>query len=179
LTRASAGTDPIDAWTADAGIPEAEVGLLTRVVRLNMLVTRVLDDLVEPHDITVSDFLVLALIRRGRSSPVELCKVLGRTAGGMSLTLERLATAGWVDRRPDPRDRRRIIVELMAEGRTKAEVVNQALHEWEAALDLTAEMQAKIEDDLIAVTSVVVGASGSDGRGRREGTDGGPATSAR
>jgi len=127
------------------------------VVRLNMLVTRVLDDLVEPHDITVSDYLVLALMRRGRSSPVELCKVLGRTTGGMSLTLDRLAAAGWVDRRPDPRDRRRIIVELTAAGRTKAEVVNRALHEWETALDLTPEQQAKIEDDLIAVTGVVVG----------------------
>ena len=29
------------------------------------------DDLVEPHDITVSDYLVLALMRRGRSSPVQ------------------------------------------------------------------------------------------------------------
>jgi DNA-binding MarR family transcriptional regulator len=121
---------------------------------------------VEPHGITVSDYLVLALMRRGRSSPVELCRVLGRTAGGMSLTLDRLATAGWVDRRPDPRDRRRIIVELTAAGRTKAEVVNQALHEWEAALDLAPEVQAKIEDDLIAVTSVVVGGVRASAAGR-------------
>ncbi len=150
-------TDPIDGWSAEAGIPEAEVGLLTRVVRLNMLVSRVLDDLVEPHAITVPDYLVLALMRRGRSSPVELCHVLGRTTGGMSLTLDRLVAAGWVERRPDPRDRRRIIVALTAAGRTKAEVVNRALHDWEAALDLTPEGRAKIEDDLVAVTSVVVG----------------------
>jgi DNA-binding MarR family transcriptional regulator len=145
-------------WSAEAGIPEAEVGLLTRVVRLNMLVTQVLDGLVEPHAITVPDYLVLASIRRGLTSPVELCQILGRTTGGMSLTLERLATAGWVDRRPDPVDRRRIIVELTAAGRTKAEIVNQALHDWEAALDLTPEMQAKIEDDLTSVTRVVVSA---------------------
>ena len=144
-------------WSAEAGIPEDEVGLLTRVVRLNMLVTRVLDALVEPHAITVSDYLVLALMRRGRSSPVELCLVLGRTTGGMSLTLERLVTAGWVDRRPDPGDRRRVIVELTAEGRAKAEAVNQALHDWEAALGLTPEEQARIEADLIAVTDVVDG----------------------
>lgn len=150
-------SDPIDGWSADAGIPEAEVGLLTRVVRLNMLVTRVLDDLVEPHGISVSDYLVLALMRRGRSSPVELCQVLGRTTGGMTLTLDRLAAAGWVERRPDPRDRRRIIVELTAEGRTKAEIVNQALHDWEATLALTPERRAEIERDLMAVTSVVVG----------------------
>ena len=147
----------MSSWSAEAGIPEIEVGLLTRVVRLNMLVTRVLDDLVVPHGITVSDYLVLALMRRGRSSPVELCSILGRTTGGMSLTLERLVTAGWVARRPDPRDRRRIIVELTDAGRTKAEVVNQALHDWEAALGLTPEAQARIEADLAAVTDVVAG----------------------
>lgn len=144
-------------WSAEAGIPEAEVGLLARVVRLNMVVTQVLDGLVEPHDITVPDYLVLASIRRGLTSPVELCRVLGRTTGGMSLTLDRLAASRWVDRSPDPRDRRRIIVELTTEGRTKAEDVNQALHDWEAALDLTADEQAKIEDDLDAVTAVVGG----------------------
>ena len=150
-------TDPIDGWSAEAGIPEGEVGLLTRVVRLNMLVTRVLDDLVEPHDISVPDYLVLALMRRGRSSPVALCQVLGRTTGGMTLTLDRLAATGWVERRPDPRDRRRIIVELTAAGRAKAAAVNQALHDWEARLDLSPGRRAEIELDLIAVTDVVVG----------------------
>jgi DNA-binding MarR family transcriptional regulator len=145
----------LTSWSAEAGIPEAEVGLLARVVRLNMLVTRVLDELVEPHAIAVPDYLVLALMRRGRSSPVELCAVLGRTTGGMTLTLDRLVAAGWVVRRPDPRDRRRIIVELTAVGRTKAEVVNQALHDWETTLDLTPEARVAIEHDLDAVTQVV------------------------
>ena len=157
MTTAQAGANPANAWSAEAGIPEEEVGLITRVVRLNMLVTRVLDDLVEPHDISVADFLVLASMRRGSSSPVELCKVLGRTTGGMSLTLDRLVSAGWVARRPDPGDRRRIIVELTGPGRSKAEVINRALHDWEAALDLTPEMQEKIEDDLDEVTGLVVG----------------------
>lgn len=147
-----------DGWSTEAGIPEGEVGLLTRVVRLNMLVTRVLDDLVEPHGTTVADYLVLALMRRGRSSPAELCRILGRTTGGMSLTLDRLVAAGWVDRRPDPGDRRRVIVELTAAGRATAEAVHQALHDWEAGLGLSAEELAEIEDDLVAVTRVVDGA---------------------
>jgi DNA-binding MarR family transcriptional regulator len=150
------GATPAADWSAEAGIPEAEVGLLTRVVRLDMLVTRVLDALVEPHDITVADYLVLALMRRGRSSPVEMCAVLGRTTGGMTLTLDRLTAAGWVVRRPDPGDRRRIIVELTDEGRAKAEKVNQALHDWESGLGLTAARRAEIEQDLAAVTDVVV-----------------------
>ena len=127
---------------------EDEVGLVARIVRLNMLVTRVLDDLVEPHQISVQDFLVLASIRRGRNSPVELCKLLGRTTGGMSLTLDRLVTAGFVDRRPDPGDRRRIIVELTPAGRGKAELINQALHEWESGLRLTPQLMARQEGHL-------------------------------
>lgn len=158
--KSSAPSRRTEAWSAEAGIPEGEVGLLARVVRLNMLVTRVLDDLVEPHAISVADYLVLASVRRGRTSPVELCRVLGRTTGGMSLTIERLVTAGWVERRPDASDRRRVIVELTAAGRRKAEVVNEALHAWEAALDLTAARQAELEADLDAVTRVVVGEPG-------------------
>jgi DNA-binding MarR family transcriptional regulator len=142
-------------WADEAGLAEDEVGLLTRVVRLNMLVSRVLDELVEPHDITVADYLVLAMVRRGRSSPVELCRVLGRTTGGMTLTLDRLSAAGWVDRRPDPGDRRRVIVALTEEGRSKAEKVNQALHDWETGLGLSPTRRTEIEQDLAAVTEVV------------------------
>ena len=144
-----------NAWTREAGIADEEVGLVTRIVRLNMLVTRVLDDLVEPHRISVQDFLVLASMRRGRNSPVELCKVLGRTTGGMSLTLDRLVTAGFVDRRPDPADRRRIIVELTPAGRSKAELINQALHQWESGLHLTPRLMARQEGYLDEITRLV------------------------
>lgn len=150
-------TASVGAWSAEVGIPEEEVGLLARVVRLNMLVTRVLDELVEPHDISVADYLVLASVRRGRTSPVELCRVLGRTTGGISLTLDRLVASGWVTRKPDPGDRRRIVVALTRRGRAKAEAVNGALHEWEAALDLSSDEQARIEADLDEVTDLVVG----------------------
>ena len=157
MTKTSTAANAVSTWSAEVGIPEGEVGLLARVVRLNMLVTRVLDDLVEPHDISVADYLVLASIRRGRTSPVELCKVLGRTTGGLSLTFDRLVAAGWVLRHPDPGDRRRIIVELTPTGRAKAEIVNAALHDWEAALDLTPDTQAKIEADLDEVSALVEG----------------------
>ena len=148
-------TKPVDNWSAEVGIPREEVGLLARVVRLNMLVTRVLDGLVEPHDVSVADYLVLASIGRGTSSPVELCNILGRTTGGMSLTIDRLVTAGWIARRADPADRRRIIVELTAAGRQTAALVNGALHEWEAALELTPATRQRIESHLEEVTDLV------------------------
>lgn len=145
------------AWNVEVGIPEEEVGLLARVVRLNMVVTQVLDELVEPHGIGVADYLVLASMRRGVTSPVDLCRVLGRTTGGMSLTLDRLVGTGWVTRRPDPGDRRRIIVELTPQGRETSEAVNRALHGWEEELALAPAERTKVEGDLDRVTRLLGG----------------------
>ncbi|MEU8136498.1 MarR family winged helix-turn-helix transcriptional regulator [Streptodolium elevatio] len=139
------------------GLPEGEAGLLTRIVRLNMLVTTVLDRLVEPYGLSVADYLVLATIRRSpdrRASPVTVAGVLGRTTGGLSLAVDRLAAAGWVRRLPDPADRRRIALELTAEGRDIAESVNASLHEWEAGLPLPAKGRGEYVrhlDELIAL----------------------------
>jgi DNA-binding MarR family transcriptional regulator len=60
--------------------------------------------------------------------------VLGRTTGGMSLTLDRLQAAGLVRRLPDPADRRRVVVEATAEGVALARQVNTELHRSEDSL---------------------------------------------
>ena len=94
-------------------------GLLGRIVRLNLAVTTVLESLTEQAGISLSDYLVLGVIRRspgGRGAPTAICEVLGRTTGGMTLTLDRLASAGWVTRTTDPSDRRRVVVQLTDEG---------------------------------------------------------------
>lgn len=159
MTTPDPGLAAGQGWNLAAGIPEDEIGLLTRVVRLNLLVSRVLEDLTDPHGITLSDFLVLATMRRGVSSPVELCRVLGRTTGGMSLTLDRLVSAGWVGRTPDPTDRRRVVVELTDQGRAKAEAVNQALHDWEDRLGLHPAGRAEVETQLDGLCDLVVNGS--------------------
>ena len=63
----------------------------------------------------MGDYLVLSTVRRspgGRNAPTQLCRVLGRTTGGMTLTLDRLESNGFLRRLPDPDDRRRVIVAL-------------------------------------------------------------------
>ena len=53
----------------------------------------------------MADYLVLGVVRRSpghRSAPTAICEVLGRTTGGMSLTLDRLEAAGWCAGRPTP-----------------------------------------------------------------------------
>jgi len=119
--------------------PQWRDGLLGGIVRLNLAVTRVLDEITGDAGITLADYLVLGVVRaapEGRSAPTTICEVLGRTTGGMSLTLDRLEAAGWVQRSRHAGDGRRVVIELTPEGRALATDVNRRLHEWESSLEL-------------------------------------------
>jgi DNA-binding MarR family transcriptional regulator len=50
--------------------------------------------------------------RSGPLAPSELARSLGFTTGGITTVLDRLERAGYVRRRPDPTDRRRLLVEV-------------------------------------------------------------------
>jgi DNA-binding MarR family transcriptional regulator len=129
-------TAPIDE-PIDLDLPEG--GLLGAIVRLNVAVTEVLDELAGQAGLTFADYLVLGVVRRSpgqASAPTAIARVLGRTTGGMSLTLDRLEAAGWLRRTRDPADGRRVVVELTPAGLRLATSVNAALHRWEAALAL-------------------------------------------
>ena len=121
-----------DQWT-DADDP----GLMARLVGLQVVAGQQLEDVTAEHGIALGDYLVLAVIRRsgdGACAPSTICKVLRRTSGGMTLTLDRLVSAGWITRAPDPHDRRRVLLRLTSPGLQLAVVVNESLHEWEHAL---------------------------------------------
>jgi len=123
-------------------------GLLGVVVRLELAVTTALERITTNAGLSLGDYLVLAVIRRspdGRSAPTAISDVLGRTTGGMTLTLDRLELAGWLRRSPDPTDRRRVVVELTTDGLELVTRVNEALHAWERSLDLPGEPRAILE----------------------------------
>lgn len=112
-------------------------GLLGTVVRLNLAVSDVLGRITGAHGTNLADYLVLGVIRGApgsKTSPGAIAETLGRTSGGMTLTLDRLAAAGWVKKSRDPSDGRRTVVELTDEGMRLAVAVNRSLHEWERAL---------------------------------------------
>jgi len=114
-------------WASQLDLPD--VGLVARIVRLNLLVTSVLDDLANAAGITPADHVVLGVLRRSpdrSSAPSRLCELLHRSSGGMSLTLDRLEAVGW------------IVVSLTDKGLAVTTRVNDALHEWEAGLGLDA-----------------------------------------
>jgi DNA-binding MarR family transcriptional regulator len=117
----------------------ADVGLITRLLRLNLLVTSLVDEIAGAEGIPTADYYVLGVLRLSpghRSSPTRLCDLLGRSSGGMTLTMDRLEALGWLTREADPEDRRRVIVTLSPAGLELATRVNTALHAWEDALAL-------------------------------------------
>ena len=132
-------------------------GLLGHIVRLNLAVTSALDEITGAAGIALADYLVLGVVRRSpgrRSAPTAIADVLGRTTGGMSLTLDRLEGKGWVRRSFDPADRRRVIIELTPAGLRLATRVNKALHEWEAGLVVDADENA-VDRVLEALTTAI------------------------
>jgi DNA-binding MarR family transcriptional regulator len=143
-------------WEPDLDTPD-EPGLVAKVVRLNLLVTRALDDIANAAGISLGDYLVLGVVRRspeGRTTPTRICEVLRRTTGGMTLTIDRLEAAGWLTRSADSRDRRRVVVELTDAGRELAIRVNEAMHDWEDRLALPVRSRERIDAQLDALLAV-------------------------
>src|SRR5581483_6144448 len=94
---------PDPRWAEELAL--ADVGLVARLMRLDLLVSRVLDEITSAEGVSPSDYVVLGVLRRSpghASSPTRLCAVLGRSTGGMTLTLDRLEAAGWCTRSADP-----------------------------------------------------------------------------
>ena len=83
---------------------EGESGLMARLVALQLVAGQQLESVTADHGLALGDYLVLAVIRRSPDGvpPSTVCDVLRRASGGMTLTLDRLQTAGWspVDRSP-------------------------------------------------------------------------------
>jgi DNA-binding MarR family transcriptional regulator len=62
-----------------------------------------------------TDMRCLELLgQAGALAPTELADALGFTTGGITTVIDRLERAGYARRRPDPSDRRRLIVEATA-----------------------------------------------------------------
>jgi DNA-binding MarR family transcriptional regulator len=79
-------------------------------------------------DLDLWAFDVLATLwRQGppyHFSPTELCKAALLSSGAMTNRLDRLEASGLVARKPDPNDRRGLIIELTPKGRS---LVDQAI----------------------------------------------------
>lgn len=100
---------------------ERRARLVARVAdaedELHALVVRCLGPVVVPADLTLRQVQVLALVRSNPDlTGQDLARLLDVTTPTTSGIVERIVSRGWLERRPDPEDRRRTLLRVTAEG---------------------------------------------------------------
>ena len=97
-----------------------------RLLRLARAIEPRTEASLRPFDLSLWQFDVLATLRRHNRdlSPGELLTATMLTSGAMTHRLDRLENSGWIERRPDPDDRRGVKVHLTESGR---ELVDRAI----------------------------------------------------
>jgi DNA-binding MarR family transcriptional regulator len=85
-------------------------------------------------DIPPNGLFVLGAIARTGAPLSEIITGLGVSKQAAGALVDTLVTRGYLDRQPDPEDRRRLIVGLTARGGAAAEIIRDAADRVDAAL---------------------------------------------
>jgi len=131
--------DLVAAWQAER--PDLDVKplhVLSRVSRLARHLDRARRTAFADHGLEPWEFDVLAALRRQgppyELSPGALLRTTLVTSGTMTNRVDRLEEAGLVRRRPDPEDKRGVLVTLTPAGQTRVDAALDDLLESEQAL---------------------------------------------
>lgn len=119
-------TELSEAWRREHGPVDASALVpLTYVARLGVLVDRFQEEVLDPFELSPSDYSVLATLRRAgdpyRLKPSQLYSELQRSSGGMTKILKRLEARRLIERESDPDDGRGSLVQLTEAGRALQE----------------------------------------------------------
>lgn len=106
---------------ASAEHPHAREGLVGRIgaaeASLHAIAMRWLDPMPMPTELTLRQVQVLVLVRAHPGlTGQELADLLGVSTPTTSGLIDRIVTRGWLDRQPDPADRRRMLLRITAGG---------------------------------------------------------------
>lgn len=149
------GADEVDelvaAWRRErTDLDLAPVEVFSRISRLSRLLDRVRRDAFTAQSIEPWEFDVLAALRRAgkpyRLTPGQLLRETMVTSGTMTNRIDRLGERGLVERSPDPRDRRGVLVGLTAAGKRAVDGAFESLLASES--DLLAALSATERRDL-------------------------------
>ena len=129
----------LEAWGRERDdLDLAPVAVFSRVSRLARHLELARRAAFAEHGIEQWEFDVLAALRRAGTpyqlSPGRLLRETLVTSGTMTNRIDRLSARGYVERYPDPGDRRGVIVRLTAEGRSAVDGAFTALLDAERAL---------------------------------------------
>lgn len=93
---------------------------LVRVGRIGGLMESFQKEVTQPFGISVSEYNILASLRRSGKpftlTPSELCSILEFSSGGMTKMLRKLEENGLIDRIPDEDDGRSSLVKVTSKG---------------------------------------------------------------
>ena len=153
----SATSDDVDvivaAWRRERPDLVAPLDVLSRVSRLARLLDRARTTAFTEHHLEGWAFDVLSALRRaGRPyelSPGQLVAETLVTSGTMTNRVDRLAESGFVERHPDPADRRGVLVRLTSAGRAVVDAAMADLIEREHAI--LAPLDDSQRDELAAL----------------------------
>ena len=141
----------VEAWARELPALDLEpVAVFSRIHRLARHLDLARREAFAAHGIESWEFDVLAALRRAGApyelSPGRLLRETLVTSGTMTNRVDRLAGRGYVERYPDPADRRGVIVRLTREGKTAVDGAFEALLAAEAELlaDLPVRDQKKL-----------------------------------
>lgn len=140
----------VEAWGRER--PDLDLGpmqVLSRVSRLSRRLDGARRAAFTEHGVEPWEFDVLAALRRAgapyRLSPGQLLRETLVTSGTMTNRVDRLVGRELVERRPDPRDRRGVLVQLTELGRETVDGALAGLLELErpllSGLDVAAQDQ--------------------------------------
>ena len=142
----------VELWKErEPDLDAASLHVVGRLLRVAAEVSRVRERALKEFHLTIGDFDVLATLLR-MSGPAGLnAKHLSNsaliTSGAMTTRLDRLERAGLIERRPDPEDRRGVLVRLTRRGRQTAGAAVRAV--LSAHDDYLAELPEKDRDRLV------------------------------
>jgi len=117
--------ETIDDRTLKVTEPGGRVGTLHRLLKLNnRLMAPFSTHLSHRHNISLNEFrLLMAIGRLGASASHELAEHTGVNAMSVSRAVQTLERHGRINVEPDPRNRRRKVLRLTAEGRRLYELM--------------------------------------------------------
>jgi DNA-binding MarR family transcriptional regulator len=125
----------------------------TELVEAMYRLRRLQEDIAEAADIYLRNEFGLplswydrlrALSRKGPSRVNDLAGEIKVTVGGTSKLVKRMATAGYIERRPNPTDGRSSLVDLTPAGKQLLAAADEALER-----DLSTHLRASLSDDAI------------------------------
>ncbi|MGB7801818.1 multiple antibiotic resistance transcriptional regulator MarR [Buttiauxella sp.] len=113
------------------------------IYMVNQYKERLLNEHLSPLDVTSTQFKVLCSIYRAECiTPMALKKSLSVDLGALTRMLDRLLCKGWIERLPNPNDKRGVLIQLTPAGKTLCEkcrsLLGQSMHQ-ELIKNLTAD----------------------------------------